>query len=486
MLSELRTRGSRLAGVPVLLLLLAGPGTMAHADSGPGDAPASVPALSLSAAVRQALESDLDLLSQRQALAADFEQIGLTRSVLLPQIDTGVQAQLLDDDRADSSRGNNKQESVQFQAGLKQLVYDENSWADFQIQKHVYTGQVQQLESFRLSVVQDAANAFLDLDRSQRLLDIQVKNRELTRANRETSQARIAAGWSSEQEVLRWDVELASNDGNVRGAQVQVLQSRFSLNQVRNLSPETGVSPVPATIAEYGFAYARDPIAEALRDPEQDRRLRDFASRVGISRSPELAAIDASIAAADRQLVARRRAFWVPTVSVGVGVDHLINDTAGDQFNQTEWGVKGTLSFPLLEGGAKFSGLTQSRESLASLRSERSAAALSLEQAIRGAFAQASGAFETVGFAERASAAARKNYELVDASYVLGVSSILDLLDAQAQLLDAEIALTNSLYGFLQDLVAAERAISFYAFLEAPGDVDGLLDQLSQELGLSP
>ena len=69
---------------------------------------------------------------------------------------------------------------------------------------------------------------------------------------------------------------------------------------------------------------------------------------------------------------------------------------------------------------------------------------------------------------------------------MLGVASILDLLDAQAQLLTAELDLTNATYGFLSDLVAAERGISLYPFLEEPGDVESLLRQLEQELAQTP
>ena len=54
-------------------------------------------------------------------------------------------------------------------------------------------------ESFRLGVVEEAANAFLELDRARAVLDIQQRNRELTARNLETSRARIAAGWSSER-----------------------------------------------------------------------------------------------------------------------------------------------------------------------------------------------------------------------------------------------------------------------------------------------
>jgi outer membrane protein TolC len=447
---------------------------------------AAPPELSLPEAALQAIASNLDLIAQRQALAAARQEIGLARSALLPQVDIGSRAELVDDKFSDSLREDNRTKSAIVGAGLSQVLYDEDSWAGFDIQKHVYAGRVQQLESFQLGVVQDAAVAFLELDRAQEVLAIQERNREITRQNRGTSRSRIAAGWSSDREVLRWDTQLATNDTDVRAAQVLVLQNRFELNQVRNRPPEQGVSAQPSTIDEYGFVYAREAIAEAVATPEGDQRIRDVLARVGLRRSPDLAALDSSIAAAERQRTANRRAFWVPSLTFGAGIDRSWNETSTDDFDATEWGVSGTLAFPLFAGGAKFAGLEQANEVLASLRTQRRATALSLDQTIRSAFAQASGSFESVGFTERQVAAARRNYELVDASYILGVASILDQLDAQQQLLVAELGLTNATYGFLEDLIAAERTVSFYAFLETPGDVAALIDELERELGLQP
>jgi outer membrane protein TolC len=444
--------------------------------------------VSLPEAVRQALESNLDLAARRRALEANREEIGVARSALLPQITIGARGQLIDDERSDSSRGNNREESFLVAAGLNQVLYDETHWANFSIQKHVYAQQAQEFDSLRLGVVQDAADAFLELDRSRAVLAIQRRNREVTRRNLETSRARIAAGWSSDREILRWESQLAGNNSDVRSAEVLVLQSRFELNRVRDRPPESLTSPLPATIDEYGFVYAHASIAEAIAAPEQDRRMRDYLTRVGLARSPDLAALDASIAAAERQLTANRRAFWVPSVSLAAGVDHLVNggNEKGADFNETEWGVQGVLEFPLLEGGAKFAELRQARETLASSRTQRRATALSLEQSIRAAFAQASGSYANVDFAHRQVEAARRNYELVDASYVLGVASILDLLDAQNQLLTAELAAVNALYGFLEDLVSAERQLALFPFLEPPGDVESLLDGVRRELGLRP
>jgi outer membrane protein TolC len=452
----------------------------------PSAAIAADPELSLENVVRQALQANLDLASQRRALAADHEEVLITRSDLLPQIDLGAQAQRVEDDRKDSPLGDTHQESVSLTAELTQVVYDEEDWADFGIQEHVYVGQEANFESFRLGVVQSAANTFLELDRARAILDNQERNRELTARNLETSRTRIAAGWSSEREVLRWQSQLATNDTDVVGARTRLLVNRFELNRVRNQRAEAPIAALPATIEEYGFVYASMPIAEAIQEPETDRRLRDLLVLVGLARSPELAALDAAVAAEERLLTSNERAFWVPSVSVGAGVDYVEARGSGPDTTDTQWRVGAGLTFPLLNGGGKFAELRQSQESLSSLRIQRRATAQSLDQGIRAAFAGASGAYTAIGFAREQETAAEKNFELVYESYVLGVASILALLDGQALLLRANQAVANALYDFLEAVIAAEDQLALYPFLEPESEMAALLDRIERELQPQP
>ena len=78
----------------------------------PAAAGAADPKMGLAAAVRQALEANLDLEAQRRSLEADSEQIDIARSTLLPQIGVGLRGQVLDNDRADGARGNSAKESA--------------------------------------------------------------------------------------------------------------------------------------------------------------------------------------------------------------------------------------------------------------------------------------------------------------------------------------------------------------------------------------
>ena len=145
-----------------------------------------------------------------------------------------------------------------------------------------------------------------------------------------------------------------------------------------------------------------------------------------------------------------------------------------------------TLLFPLLQGGAKFARLSQTGEALSGLRVQRRATGQSIDQSIRAAFAAASGAFQNIASARRQEAAAQRNFVLVDESYVLGVATILSVLDAQAQLLSAKLAVTNSIYGFLEALVDAEREMSLYPFLEAEADMTALLDRIERQVQSKP
>ncbi len=452
-----------------------------------GDA-AAQDALDLGAAVREALSANLDLAAQRLALAADREQIAIARAALLPQVDLAGQGQILEGDRADGSRGTNTKRSFTVSAKLSQVLYDEADFARFEVQQYVYAAQTQQLEAFRLQVAADAADAFLALDRARAVVDVQRRNRDLTAQNIETSRARIAAGYSSETEILRWESQLATNRADIATAEAALLAARFELNRVRNLPREAAVTARPATIEEYGFVYGRPAIAAAVRIPDADRRLRDALVRVGLERSPALAESSEAIAAAERQLLANRRAFWVPSLTLVAGVNHLAqsSSTSSLDLDKTEWGVGAGLAFPLLQGGAKFANERQTQEYLASLRTQRRADVATIGERVRASLAAASAARAVVDFAAEQERAAGRYFELTESSFVLGVASLIQLIDAQAQRLAADLAYTSSLYDFLQATVAAERELSFFPFLEDTADVTTLLDQIERQVTTAP
>ena len=445
--------------------------------------------LTLLDAVEQTLDANLDLASQRSALSANEQAIDIARSPLLPQITVGASAQVVEDTRSAVDRKNVTSRSTNLDAQLTQVIYDESNWADFQVQQHVYDQQIADFESFRLSAIRDAAITFFELDRSLALTAIQIDNRELTRQSLETTRSRVATGYSSNRELLRWELQLAQNDIAVENASTRALTDRFELNRARNRPVEEAIDPTPGSIDEHGFFYMSKAIAKATAEPDGDRRLRDYLVRFGIKRSPVIRSIDAAIEAQERVLLASKRAFWVPKVSAIGGVDHFLTsggDAPPAPDDNTEWSALARVDFPLFGGGSKFATLRQARESLSSLRFDRRARVIDLDNNIRSAFALASAAYRNVDNARAQQEAAQKNYDYIYDGYVLGVAGILDLLDAQRESLSSKIASVNALYDFLAQLIAAEQQLALYPFLEDPAEMQTLVRDLAQQLGTTP
>ena len=83
-----------------------------------------------------------------------------------------------------------------------------------------------------------------------------------------------------------------------------------------------------------------------------------------------------------------------------------------------------------------------------------------------------------IDLAKQAAEAARNNFELVADGYAEGLVDIINLLDAQNQALDAELAAATAVYDFLSDLMAVQRASGGFDFFRSAADRDDRLERM--------
>lgn len=429
--------------------------------------------LTLDQAVREALKANLDLSAAERNVAAGQQAVKEARSPLLPQIGIGSGARAIDEDRAEISLGASPQRAWTGSASGTQLIYSERAWAGYTVEKHNQTARVMERDTVRLNIMQQAAGAYLNVLRARTIEGIQKENLKLTRANLDRARIRLNIGVADPSEVYRWENQIANNRQAVLRAESRTLDAMEALNRVLNrplqelfVAEETRLSDPLLMVSDKLFF-------QLMNNPRDLQIFRNFAVQEGLTLSPELKRIDAAIAAQKRILTASRRDFWMPTFSIDADVTQLFAEDGKGQRSQdfiplddTDWSAGVFMNFPLFEGGRKWAATGRNREELRKLSIEQQATAERIQQRILAALNLTRASYPSIGLSRDAAAAARRNLQLVTDSYVQGIKSIIDLLDAQNQALVSDQAAANAAYNFLVDLMGVQRAMGeFVIFL---------------------
>jgi outer membrane protein TolC len=387
---------------------------------------------------------------------------------------------------------------------LSQLIYDEPTWANLSIQRDLQVSREEERNITVLDVVFEAAVSYLDVLGAKTAERIQRQNLDLTRSNLELARVRRQIGVARAAEVVRWESQIANDRRIVIDAFAQRQQTEIVLNRVlhrpleEKFRTEEPALDHPVLITNFAkiFPY--------VDNPRYFEIFREFLVREGLGTAPELRLADAQIRAQERALVSEKRSFWSPTVSLRANVAGVARDGAGShaptlsfpsgqsiqlsQDNDWNWEVGATASLPLFTGGRRVARRNRAREELAQLRIEREGTAERIAARIRTTLYQAGASFANIDLARQAADAARRNYELVLQAYRQGTVSILDLLDAQTEALNANLDAANAVYVYLTHLMQVQRAVGqFDFFLSGSGRQDWFekLDTFFRDSGVS-
>jgi len=304
---------------------------------------------------------------------------------------------------------------------------------------------------------------------------------------------RESIGYSRRSEVYRWESEIANDRRDVIAANSQRNLAEIALNRLLHqpledpfLTEETDLNDPALSISQEGVRHYYD-------DPVSFKALRAFLVGEGIALSPELRALDAVIAAKERELLSTNLAFWMPTVALQAELSRLLKEggagTAGLQLppeipfripepDKTDWSVALNISIPLSAGGNRLAQRSRASQELQELRLRRQALVELVEQRIRSALHVAGASRAGIGLTRAAADAAEKNFAFVTDAYSRGAVDILDLLDAQNAALNADLAAANAVYDFLIDLIEVERAVGKLYFLASQEERAGMGSRL--------
>jgi outer membrane protein TolC len=443
--------------------------------------------LTLDETVAEALAANPTLRAKRDEVAGGAEDIVQARSIYKPSVGASAGGVWIDEERAQVSLGTAAERTFDGTLSVTQLIYSDGASANVRIANELQSALERELESLRLETALATAIAFLDVLRSETLERIVRDNLRLTQSNLELARRRQEVGYSGPADVFRWESVLATSRSDMITAVQQTRALRYELNRLMNRPQRQEIGVDPPRLEDPRLLTGFGRLAPYLETVGAGDHFMEFLVLEGIERSPEIGALDASIVAQQRVLLATQRAYWAPEISAS-GEYRKIFSRSGEGSDpppgipdlDDNWSLGVFATLPIYTGGERASLRRQAADQLRQLRAEREALVQSIELRVRAAYTQTGSSFAAIGFAREAATASAKNLELVTDSYSQGVVSIIDLLDAQSAALSSDLSASNAEYDFLIDLMELQRAANSFGFLSSAEQRDQWFRRLEQ------
>jgi outer membrane protein TolC len=445
--------------------------------------------LSLSSAVQEAVDVNLDLIARERFVAAGSQDVKKARSKLLPQINLFGTGMIIDEDRAEASFGSQAERTLSGSVTATQVIFSEPAWANLSIQKSLQKTREWDYEQLRLDIVLAASTAYLNVLRAKTYERIQKDNLKRIRTNFGIARVRESTGMAGPAEVFRWESELATNQKDLLQAEAQRQIAEIQLNRLLHRPLEEPFITLEEDLSEQ-VLYTSEEYLRLTRNLKFYEIFRKFMVQEGLIASPELASLNSAIAVQERILRSASNSLWLPTLALQGEVSHIFSKGgAGSslslpplfpfpEIDDTSWNVGLSLSFPLFKGGEKLVVRTKAKKELEYLNFQREAIKEKIEQRILSAIILTGTSYVSIEQARRAAEAGNKSFEVVQNAYTQGAVSIIHLLDAQNAAFKAEQVAANAVYDFLLDMMEMERSTGRFEFFMNEEEGQAFLERM--------
>jgi len=438
--------------------------------------------LSLSEAIRTALDQSLDIQDARLALKQAEEQVSEAWGSVMPTIDfTG-------------SYTRNIAPAVSFlpaeffggEAGefIKVQFGADNSWQSaltlnqplFEATAFIGVGAAGRYKALQMETLRGRAQnlvtrvrlayySLLLAQEDRRLIENSV---DRVRRSLDETEALQRAGFSSEYDVLRLQVELANLEPNLRRTANAVSQAR------RNLALELNLDGME-TLEVTGSLAAMEPESLDANDVANREILELMGVRDAVFEEPDRVLEAAYEARSDlRQLdlteklrtaeLRVQQVDYLPRVSLfgNYSVNAQQNGRPnffGDELTRatSKWvGVQ--ISLPIFTGFKRDARIDQQRAVLNQAKNQSQMARLQTESQVKSLLEQAQEALQRARGQRLAVTQAQRGFEIASAQYREGLSSQLELTDSEVALRQSEFNYAQAIFDFLVSRAQLDEA----------------------------
>ena len=439
--------------------------------------------LTLEDAMAMAAKQSADKREAKARLLASYWETQSLRTSFNPQV--GITGQGIVQGIADriDPMANPNTGSFAFGAEVSQLLYSDRLTSQIRAQKEIEEATALDLESVRLDAIETAGLAFIDCLLTDALFRIEKDNLALSQQNLNLAQTRSDIGAADLSEVFRWQASVAQVKTELIQSDSDRKNARVALN-VAIAEPRT--KPwiyEDIELANDEYYFMSDTLRLLLTNLEKFRRYQNFVKEQSVARAPELRAFEKNLAAQGILLTERGRRNFRPELNVSGSVKRVVSEIAPRDFeDQSEWSVGIGFTIPLFEGRLRKTESERLKAVTSQLNAQRDKALYLIEQRALASVYGSSASHPTLRLSRLAIVAAQKNYDSVQSKYSLGSATVLDLLDAQNQLVSLRKAEAAALYQYLKDVVSIQRSMAWFEFSKTDAEKAAWTEELRKYL----
>ena len=387
------------------------------------------------------------LAASRASVRVTDEGVAQARSAQRPNVTLSAEAGLstLDGFFDDEFRNN---QSMTLSAG--QTLYDggaaiagiESARAGVEVARA-------QLSATEQTVLLDAVTAYSDVRRDTQFLALAENNVLVIERELQAARDRFEVGEATRTDVAQAEARLAAARSNLIASEGALARSIDAYSAATS-KPVTGLAPPPGL-----------PALPAIEDEAQ---------MIAQQNHPNIRAAREAVFASEFNLRSARTGFS-PTVSASVSVSNTRVETPAGSNITPKTSVGLSASVPLYSGGRNVSLLRQRQAQLEQSMANLQDAGRIIRQQVAAAWSQLDVSRASITSSREQITAARVAFEGVQEEATLGARTMLEVLDAEQDLLNAQ-----------SNLVSAERDkyVAVYSLLSATGLLS--VDQLGLDV----
>lgn len=424
--------------------------------------------LSLERAMAIAGRNNADARLARERWVAAYWETNSTRTNLYPQVSvSGQWGHQGIADRINPLASANA-DSFSLGAELNQLLYSDRLTSAIRSQVEIEAATKLDVESIQLDSMESTGLAYLDCLLAEALYLIEKENLALVVQNKNLAQTRSDIGAAEPSEVFRWQASVAQGKAQLIQRDSNRKNARVQLNVLMGVPRTRNWAFTDIVLGDEDYYFMDGVLDPLLQDTEDFERYTRFVQAMAVWQAPELRAFEKNLSAQGILLAERNRRNFRPEVSLSAGAQRLLAETSQDYDSQTEWTVGVGFTIPLFEGGLRKTESERLRAIIRQLVAQRDKALYQIEQRALSSIYNASASHPGLRLSRQAREAAQKNYDSVQSKYSRGAATIVNLLDAQSQLITQKQAEVSSRYQYLKDIVSIQRSMAWFEYLKTP------------------